>query len=213
MSGKTDESGTVLYSVREVVGVFPTVSALESAIQQVEIAGASRSAISVLGVDTNRSGHVETLYRSAETIADDPSAQRAAFASRDSLTEGKAFAISLPLEIGGFGSAWAVAAAGGALATAIGATILGGAVGAGLGALLVRAVAHHHSEHIKSQLAEGGLVLWVSTPDEAAEQRALAVLGRCGGKSVHAHSVEREWGVADVPLHDAQPDPFLERDK
>jgi len=66
-----------------------------------------RSAISVLGVDTNRSGHGDTLYRSAEMIADDPSAQRAAVALRNSLTEGKAFAISLPLEVGGFGSAWA----------------------------------------------------------------------------------------------------------
>jgi len=66
-----------------------------------------RSAISVLGVDTNRSGHVDMLYRSAEMIADDPSTQRAAFALRNSLTEEKAFAISLPLKIGGFGSAWA----------------------------------------------------------------------------------------------------------
>src|SRR5271168_4495082 len=36
------------YSVREVVGVFPTVSALESAIQQLGIAGVNRAAISVL---------------------------------------------------------------------------------------------------------------------------------------------------------------------
>src|SRR5271166_5058376 len=34
---KTDESGTVRYSMREVVGVFPTVSVLELAIQQLEI--------------------------------------------------------------------------------------------------------------------------------------------------------------------------------
>jgi hypothetical protein len=82
----------------------------------------------------------------------------------------------------------------------------------GGGALLVRAVARHHAETIQSQLAHGGLVLWVSTPDEAAEQRALEVLRRCGGTSVHTHSVAQEWGVADSPLHDVQPDPFLERD-
>ena len=122
-------------------------------------------------------------------------------------------AIAFPAGIGGFTGAWAVAAAGGALVTAIGMTVLGGAVGAGLGALLFYAVASHHAVDIESQLAAGGLVLWVSTPDEAAEQRALEVLRRCGGMSVHAHTIDREWGVANSPLHDVQPDPFLEHDK
>jgi hypothetical protein len=46
----------------------------------------------------------------------------------------------------------------------------------------------------------------------AEEDRALGVLQRCGGASVHAHTIARHWGVADVPLHDVQPDPFLERE-
>ena len=121
-------------------------------------------------------------------------------------------AISLPFTIGGFAGAWAVAAAGGALAAAIGATLVGGAVGAGLGVLLLRAVARHHVDSAHEQLAQGGSILWVSTPDAAAEQRALQILQRCGGRSVHAHQVARDWGVADVPLHDFQPDPFLEPD-
>ena len=104
-----------------------------------------------------------------------------------------------------------MAAAGGVLAAAIGATIVGGAVGAGLGVLLVRAVARHHADNARSQLARGGSVIWVSTPDEAAEQRAMDLLRRCGGTSVHTHSVTREWGVANSPLHDVQPDPLLKR--
>jgi hypothetical protein len=212
MNGTTAESGTMRYAAREVVGAFPTAGALEKAVEQLEIAGVDRAAISVLGVDAARSGRIDAIYRSAEAIEDDPAARQAAFVSRETQTEGKAFAVSLPLGVGGFAGAWAVAAAGGALAAAIGATIVGGAVGAGLGALLVRAVARHHAETVQSQLARGGLVLWVSTPDEAAEQRALEVLRRSGGTSVHTHTVAREWGVADSPLHDVQPDPFLERD-
>ena len=42
-----------------------------------------------------------------------------------------------PAGIGGFAGAWVVAAAGGALVTAIGATIVWGVVGAGLGRLLL----------------------------------------------------------------------------
>ena len=101
----------------------------------------------------------------------------------------------------------------GALITATGVTVLSGGVAAGLGALLVGAVAHHHAVKIETQLAQGGLILWVKTPDSASEERALSVLRRCGGTSVHAHTIERDWGVADTPLHDVQLDPFLENEK
>ena len=208
----SESDGVMHYTVREVVGVFDTPDALEKAVDDLENAGVSRAAISVLGADPKRSARVETLYRSAEEIADDPAAQRAAFVSSDSRTEGKALAIALPFQVGAYAGVWAVVAAGGALATGIGAALVGGAAGAGLGALLLRAVARHHVDNIHSQVAGGGSILWVSTPDAAAEQRALAILRRCGGKSVHAHQIAREWGPADAPLHDVQPDPFLERD-
>ena len=117
-----------------------------------------------------------------------------------------------PEEIGGFAGAWAVAAAGGALITAVGMTVLGGAVGAA-GYAAAYAVARHHAVDVESQLVAGGLVLWVATPDDAAEQRALDVLRRCGGALVHSHTIDREWGVANAPLHDVQPDPFLEHDE
>jgi hypothetical protein len=104
-------------------------------------------------------------------------------------------------------------ASGGTPAAAIAATILGSAIGGGLGTLLALAVARRHVESIRQQLAQGGLVLWVSTPDEAAENRALAVLRRCGASSVHVHAVEREWGSKDRPLAETQLDPLLlERD-
>ena len=200
------------YAAHEVVGVFPTVEAVDTAIAQLGFAGVSRAAISVLGVDTNRSGHVDALYRSAEAISDDPAARQAAFVSYASRAEGEGAAIAVPMTIGGFAAAWAVAAAGSALMIAIGATIAGGALGAGLGALLYHAVARQHAEKIQAQLKSGGLILWVSTPDAAAEKRALDMLQRCGGTFVHAHTVDRQWGVADTPLSDVQPDPFLEND-
>lgn len=199
--------------IREVVGAFHSADALDAAVEQLELAGVGRAAISVLGVTATRSGLADTYYRSVETIGDDPATRLATFVSSHSRTEGGAAAIAVPFAIGGFAGAWAVAAAGGALITAIGVTVLTGGVAAGLGALLVGAVAHRHAANIETQLAQGGLILWVRTPDSAAEDRALAVLQRCGGTSVHAHTIERDWGVADVPLHDVQPDPFLESGK
>jgi hypothetical protein len=77
--------------------------------------------------------------------------------------------------------------AGGTLAAAIAAMILSGAVARGLGALLALAVARRHVEGVREQLAQGGPVLWVSTPDETSEKRALAILQKRGAKSVHVH--------------------------
>lgn len=208
-----DQPGTMHYATREVVGVFPSTEALETAVEQLGIAGVDRAAISVLATQPPRPGRLDGLYHAAKAIEDDPSARRAAFVSHASRTEGEAFAIAIPGGIGGFAGAWAVAAAGGALITAVGMTVLGGAVGAGLGTLLDYAVARHHAVDVESQLVAGGLVLWVATPDDAAEQRALDVLRRCGGALVHSHTIDREWGVANAPLHDVQPDPFLEHDE
>jgi len=213
MDGTTDEISTGHYTVSEVVGVFPTADALETAVEQLELAGVNRAAISVLSVAKAQTGETGATHRSAGMTADDPSVRRSAFASRGSLIEGEAAAIAVPVQIGGFAGAWAAAAAGSALATAIGATIIGGGIGAGLGVLLFGAVAHHHAARIATELASGGLVLWVCTPSAAAEESALEVLRRCGGTSVHTHTLAREWGVADTPLHDVQPDPFLEHEK
>lgn len=196
--------GTARLSVREVVGVFPSSAAVDTVVDRLEEAGVTLAAISALGVASGTA--------SAATIADDPASARPAFVSCASMAEGKAFAIGLPMQIGGFAGAWAVAAAGGALAVAIGATLAGGALGAGLGALLVRAVARHYADDIHGRLANGATIVWVSTPDEASEQRALDVMNQSGGAIVHAHTIEQNWGLADRPFSDVQPDPLLEKD-
>jgi outer membrane lipoprotein SlyB len=193
--------------VREVVGVFPTQISVEAVVERLESTGVDRAAISVLAMTVEAEGSA-----SARAVADDPSSPRQAFVSHASMNEGKAFAIALPMQIGGFAGAWAVAAAGGALAVAIGATLAGGVVGGGLGALLVRAVARHHAADIHGRLANGETVVWVSTPDAQSEERALELMNQYGGASVHAHAIERGWSPSDRPLSGVQPDPFLEKD-
>ena len=204
-------------SVREVVGVFDARARLESTVEQLGIAGIDRAALSVLGTagprprEPRKDGDYASP-RSVLDISDDPTTPTTAFVSDISLSEARGMATAVPLMIGGFGAAWAVAAAGGALLFAIGATVVGGAVGAGLGALLYHAVARHHAAAIRDQMAQGGLILWVRVVDKAAEDWVLAVLRECGAGSVHTHMIDRPWGVANSPLHGVQPDPFLEHD-
>jgi hypothetical protein len=199
--------------VKEAVGVFGDAAALEAAVDALEVTGFDRAAISVLATDARAAEQVRRFYHSVREIEDSGRAPRAAFVSRDSRTEAEAAVVGLPIYIGGFAGAVAVAASGGALALAIGAAIAGATAGAGLGAILAATIAHRHSAHVQEQLFGGGLVLWVSVPNADAEKRALAILNKMDAGDVHVHEIEREWSPSDMPLFLAQPDPFLEQDR
>jgi hypothetical protein len=203
---------TWTYRAYEAVGVFADPDALEAAVDELEVSGFSRATISVLATDQTVKERVGHLYRTIAEIEDNGRVPQSAFVSKDSLTEGAAFAVGVPFYVGGTAGAIAVIASGGALAAAIAVAIAGGAACAGLGALLASAVAHRHREHVVEQLAQGGLVLWVSLQDDEAKRRALQVLTKAGGRDVHVHEIQREWTLKDRPLSTMQFDPFLQHD-
>jgi hypothetical protein len=208
-----DNNGTETYGypAREVVGVFANPGALEGAVDQLEISGFARTTLSVLASDEAVKERVGHLYRTVGEIEDDSRAPQTGFVSSDSLVEAKAAAVGIPCYIGAVG-AIAFVITGGALAASIAAAIAGGAVGAGLGALLARMIGHHHTDHVLSQLDQGGLVLWVSVHDGATERSALEILKNAGASDVHVHEIQREWTLKDRSVSEVQPDIFLERD-
>jgi outer membrane lipoprotein SlyB len=203
MSNEPENRGTV----KEAVGVFRDSNALEAAVDELEVSGFDRAAVSVLATDAKATEQVERFYRTVKEIEDSGRAPSSAFVSRDSRTEGEAAAVAVPLYVGGFAGAAAVAATGGALAMAIAAAIAGGVAGAGLGAILAAAIASHHAAGVRKQLDRGGFVLWVNVPNPDAEQRAVAILNKMGAGDVHVHQVRHEWG--DIPSTVVQADPFL----
>jgi hypothetical protein len=83
--------------------------------------------------------------------------------------------------------------------------------GGGLGALAAHAIGATHAKALEKHLAAGGLLLWVRIVDQTGESAAIAALTASGGQHVHVHDIKRTWGEKDVPLHDLQPDPFLEK--
>jgi hypothetical protein len=200
------------YCAREAVGVFNSPESLETAVNKLELAGFDRASISVLGSDHEVKKRVGHLYLSIAEAEDDPKAPQVAFGSKDSRAEAETLAVALPFYVVGIAGAWAVIATGGALAAAFAAAILGGATAGGLGGLLAHAIGRQHTKHVQEQLAEGGIVLWISVPDKDTEQRALSVLGEAGASDVHVHEINREWGPADRPLSQARIDPWLDRD-
>lgn len=208
MTNSNSSDATCSYPSREAVGVFANPDALEAAVGELEVSGFPRAAISVLASDEKVRERVGRLYRTVGEIEDDRHAPQTGFVSKDSLEGGEAAAVGIPCYLGAV-AAVAFIASGGALAVTIAAAVAGGVGGAGLGALLARAISHHHRDHILAQLAQGGMVLWVNVGDAAAERRALQILTKAGGDDVHVHDIQREWTLKDQPLSDVQPDPFL----
>jgi hypothetical protein len=202
-------AGSRIIVAREAVGVFANPENLEAAVDELEISGFDRAAISLLGLEGEAKARIEAFYRKAEDI-EDRDVPHAAFTSSDSRVEGEAAAVALPAYVGGVAGAWAAIAAGGALAMAFAAAIAVGIVGAGLGGLLAGAIANRHAREVAEELGKGGIVLWVNVRDADSEKRALAILEQMGAKHVHAHAIQREWSMPDRPLRIPQADPFLE---
>jgi hypothetical protein len=57
-------------------------------------------------------------------------------------------------------------------------------------------------------VGNGGLVVWVTTPDDASRKRAADTMTKLGLKDVHAHEIE----LTDPAPVMIEPDPLLERD-
>jgi hypothetical protein len=209
VSEMSDTSGTVNYSVREAVGVFSDFDALEAAVDELEVSGFDRAAISVLASDEKIKERMDGLYPTLLEIEDDRRAPGAAFAEKDSRVEGEAALVGIPFYIGCVAAAAVAAGSGGLAVPTIGTMLAGAAAGGGLGALLAGAVARRHSDSVSKQLARGGTVMWVSVRDDDAVKRALQILTKTGARDVHVHEMQREWTLKDRPLSEVQPDPLL----
>jgi hypothetical protein len=202
------------YVIREVAAIFTDAVKLEQAITALREHGFSRPDISVMAsrnaIETKLDHHFERI----EAMETDPRIPRSIFVSKAEAAEGMAAAVGIPLYIGAVGSALAVAATGGSLAFAIVMAAAGGATGASVGGVIANVLGRKYAERIEANLAEGGLILWVRIRDDLdgeKEQRAKTLLEEEGGTSIDAHDIECTWGLDDIPLHDWQPDPFLEK--
>ena len=209
MTNPESADGREAYKACEAVGILDDAAALDAAVDELERSGFDCAAISVLASDSIVHERLSKLDSSVQEIEDNPEAAQSRFKSKDDLTEGKTAAIGIPLYIGGIAGGLAVVASSGAVVLAITAAIAAGVVGAGIGGLLARLIAHRHIAQVAKQLAQGGLVLWVSVLDDTSSARALDILIRAGARDVHEHEIARQWTLKDRPFAQGQPDPLL----
>ncbi|MCU0837131.1 MAG: general stress protein [Rhodospirillales bacterium] len=200
---------TPTVTVREAVGVFNHQDSLQAAIDDLLEHGFDRAEISVLASEKAVADKLGHLYQRVSELEDDPNTPRTAFVSKDDVTEAKAFAISGLGYVGAVAAVGIIVASGGTLAAVIGGALAAGGVGAGLGSVLARAIGRESAKNIETQIARGGILLWVRTRDPLHETRAVEVLKKHGGSDVHIHDIVTQAEPEDDPLTGMQPDPFL----
>jgi hypothetical protein len=178
---------------REAVGIFHDEKSLRSAADALMISGFDRSYLSLLAsdraVDEKLGHHVQRIAE----LEDDPDVPTQAYVGSDSRVEGQAALIGGLVYVGAIASIGAVVASGGAATPLLlGAAVAGGGAGGALGAILARVVGQSHAARLETQVARGGLLLWVRTTDPAQEQRAIDILKQHGAEDVHVHTLPAE---------------------
>jgi hypothetical protein len=176
-------------TVREAVGVFHDEASLQTAADELLIAGFDRSHLSLLAGDKTVERELGHKYEKVAEIEDDPAVPYLAYIGSDSRTEAKGAVIGGLAYVGAIGAVGLIVASGGTVAAAlIGAAVAGGAGGL-IGARLSGVIESHHAHYLQDQLDRGGLLLWVRTVDAEHEKRAVEVLERNSAEDVHVHDL------------------------
>jgi hypothetical protein len=176
-------------SVREAVGVFDDESALQSAVDELFLAGFDRSSLSLLASEHAVEEKLGHRYDKVAELEDDPTVPRIAYLGKDSRVEGESAVVSGLAYVGALGAIGAIVASGGTIAAALIGAAAAGGVGGLIGTVLARFIAGHHADYLQEQLDHGGLLLWVSVRDAEQERKACEVLRRCSGDDVHVHDL------------------------
>lgn len=174
-------------TVREAVAVFDDSKSLEDAIEELQSFGFNRAEISLLASEPAIKEKLGHIYAKTEELEDDPNVPRVAYISTESIGDAEAALIGTPMYIAAVTAAGIVTAAGGPLATIIGAVLAAGGGGAVIGVVLATLIGEHHAHYLQEQLDHGGLLLWVRTRDEEHEMRALEILSKHSAHDVHVH--------------------------
>ena len=172
--------------VSEAVAVFHDASDLDAAVQELHAAGFAKDDISLLASEDSVAKKLGHRYERVEELEDDPEAPRVAYRTRASLAESEDRLIGSLTYLPAVVAAGTVVASAGVVAAAVTGTAIAGAL---IGTVLAHWLDKSHAEHLQEQLDHGGLLLWVRTPDEDAQRRALAILTRHSAHDVHIHEL------------------------
>lgn len=173
--------------VREAVGVFRDPESLQHAIDTLLSHGFDRAELSLLADEAAVERSLGHAWRGVKELEDDEGVARASYHSKESLGDAQGGLI------GGLGYVGAMAGAGGVLLLGLPltGTLIAGLLAGGAGGLagwaLARRLGRRQAARLGTQLAHGGLLLWVRTRSPEHEARATQILSGHGAVDVHVH--------------------------
>ena len=176
--------------IREAVGVFEDAEKMEGAIEELEESGFDRAAISLLASENTVRQKLGHRFYDAKSLEDDPAVPRKEFVSTAAVGDAEGALIGGLVYAGALTAAGITVASGGAFGALLAATIAGGASGSLIGGVLAALVGEKKARKIEDEIKRGGLLVWVRTPNEDDEKRAVDVLKRNGAGDVHVHIIE-----------------------
>ena len=176
---------------REAVGLFHDEKTLQDAADELLINGFNHADLSLLAGHRSVETRLGGMYERVADLEDKPDVAFQAFVDSDSRTEGKGVLVGGLFYIGAVAAAGAIVASGGTVAALILGVAAGGGAGGLVGAALAGFLEKHHAHALQEHLDKGGLLLWVHTPDEAHEKRALEILRRTGAEDAHVHALPK----------------------
>jgi hypothetical protein len=195
--------------VREVTGVFYSREALDTATNELLLAGFGRSDIDVLNAARELQEGVEGTYIPHKELPDVPSAPRWPFIGRDDVTALNVTIAAIVGSAAAMGTAYLVMASGGSATQAATCAALLGIIAGGVAFSLAGFAFRRKREDFEEQSAWRGLILWVRVRSPEQEDRAQEILRAYGGRVVRAHEIDIEKRASDVPLAKLRPDPWL----
>jgi hypothetical protein len=194
--------------VREVTGVFHSRERVDSAANDLLLAGFDRGDIDIFGSLTEVPKRLGPVYVAPEELAHVNRAPRQPFLDRDDLTVLNIVVASLVGSACGLATGFWMLQSGRTEAAAAIAGVLVGLFGAAL-AFLITARVSREDESLSSIATHRGLVLWVRVRSPEQEDKAQEILLRHGAKAVSVHEIELEKHPDDLPLGSVRPDPWL----
>ncbi|WP_052709983.1 hypothetical protein [Azospirillum thiophilum] len=177
--------------VREAVAVFDSRDALQSAVDDLTMAGFQRHELSVLANDETIRDRLGQVPGDVGDLAHDPEAPRQSYLSPEDVGSGQGAAVGFPAYVGAIIATGAVLATGGTALAAAAAAAAAGVGSGAAGSFLSQWITDKRNEPMLQHLDKGGILLWVSVGDAARERIALEILNRHAVRSAEVHEVRQ----------------------
>jgi hypothetical protein len=176
-------------TIKEIIGIFPTMRKLEEAIDELHFVGIDQADISMLADREEVKRKLGFEYKDVNEVVDNPDVPRSAYVSTEAVGAGEGGVISAFIYVGTLVAAGLAVSLKWSIAKIVLTAILAAFVSGALGIFFADLIYKHRKKYIREQLERGGLVLWVTIRDPKYEKKIKEILKKHSAQNIHAHDL------------------------